>query len=174
VDVDGSVLLSEPPRRVRFNWHGDFDTNRVWRLMSLRLTARPNVLEIRADAAAQTLSARLDSRNSTVWERTFTFAEMAKPESLLGAFGGPLALGWLADAAKNAAPAAPTQFALGLNWQARNGWLKIGHAEARVFRLQTRLLDKYQAVLVLSRVGEILRVELPNDLVLVNEALSSF
>jgi hypothetical protein len=174
VDVDGSVLVGKPPQRLRFNCHANFDTNRFWRQMTVRLTMRPNVLEIRADASAQTLAVRLDSQNSSVWQRTFTFAEMARPESLLGAFGGPLALGWLADAAKDAGPAAPKQLALGLNWQARNDWLKIGHAEARVYRLEARLLDKYQAVLVLSRVGEILRVELPSDLVLVNEALSNF
>jgi len=174
VDVDGNVLLTEPPQRLRFNCHADFDTNRVWRQISLRLTARPNVLEIRADATAQTVAVRLDSQDNGVWERSFTFAEMAKPEVMLGTFGSPLALSWLAGAAKDAGTAVPRQFALGLNWQGRNDWLKIGHAEARVYRLQARLLDKYQAVLVLSRVGEILRLELPNDLVLVNEALSTF
>jgi len=173
VDLDGSALVGEPPQRLRFNCHANFDTNHVWRQMSLRLTMRPNVLEIRADDAAQTLAVRLDSQNS-VWQRTFTFAELARPETLLGAFGGPLALGWLADAAREAGPVAPKQLALGLNWQARNDWLKIGHTEARVYRLQARLLDKYQAVLVLSRVGEILRVELPNGLMLVNEALGNF
>jgi len=35
------------------------------------------------------------------------------------------------------------------------------------------LLDRYQAVVVVSRVGEILRVELPNGLLLVNEALTN-
>jgi hypothetical protein len=43
----------------------------------------------------------------------------------------------------------------------------------RVYRLQARLLDRYQIVVVVSRVGEILRVELPNGLLLVNEALST-
>ena len=62
---------------------------------------------------------------------------------------------------------------LGLQWAARNDWLKIGHAQVRVYRLQARLLDRYQIVVVVSRVGEILRVELPNGLLLVNEALSN-
>ena len=62
---------------------------------------------------------------------------------------------------------------LGLRWEARNDWLKIGHSQVRVYRLHTRLLDRYQAVVVVSRVGEILRVELPNGLLLVNEALTN-
>jgi len=35
------------------------------------------------------------------------------------------------------------------------------------------VLDKYRAVVIVSRVGEILRVELPGDVVLVNEAIAS-
>ena len=60
-----------------------------------------------------------------------------------------------------------------MQWVARNDWLKIGHAQVRVYRLQARLLDRYQIVVLVSRVGEILRVELPNGLLLVNEALSN-
>ena len=51
--------------------------------------------------------------------------------------------------------------------------MKIGHAQVRVYWLRARLLDRYQIVVVVSRVGEILRVELPNGLLLVNEALSN-
>ena len=61
--------------------------------------------------------------------------------------------------------------ALGLTWQAHNDWLSIGHTYARVFRLQARLLDRYEVVVFVSRVGEILRVELPNEHLLVNDAL---
>ena len=35
-----------------------------------------------------------------------------------------------------------------------------------------RLLDRYPIVIFVSRVGEILRVELPDNLVLVNEGLN--
>ena len=47
----------------------------------------------------------------------------------------------------------------------------VGRTELRVYRLEARLLGRYRAVLIVSPVGEILRVELPDDLVMVNEAL---
>jgi hypothetical protein len=41
----------------------------------------------------------------------------------------------------------------------------------RVYHLQARLFDRYHIKVTVSRVGEILRVDLPDDWVLVNEAL---
>lgn len=43
----------------------------------------------------------------------------------------------------------------------------------RVFRLQAHLFDRYQAVVTVSRSGEIMRVELPNGIQLVNDALTN-
>jgi hypothetical protein len=40
--------------------------------------------------------------------------------------------------------------------------------------LQTRVLDKYEIKIFISRVGEILRVELPDEVVLVNDQLAAF
>jgi hypothetical protein len=52
--------------------------------------------------------------------------------------------------------------------------MRIGHSPVRTYRLQTRALDKYQITIFISRVGEILRVELPDELVLVNDQLAAF
>ena len=60
-----------------------------------------------------------------------------------------------------------------LDWEARNDWLEIGHAQVRVYRLRAQLLDRYQIVVIVSRVGEIMRVELPDGLLLMNEALTN-
>ena len=61
---------------------------------------------------------------------------------------------------------------LGLRWEARNDWLQVGHASTRVYRLQARLFDRYEVVVLVSRVGEILHVDLPDNIILVNEALT--
>jgi hypothetical protein len=60
------------------------------------------------------------------------------------------------------------KLSLGLQWEARQDWLKVGSARLRCYRLHTRLLEKYRAVVYVSRVGEILRVELPDGYVLQN------
>ena len=93
---------------------------------------------------------------------------------LLAGLGLPPATAWLATLAQGFKLPDPTTLALGLAWEARSDWFKLGHSRLRVYRVEARLLDKYRATVVLSRVGEILRVELPDDLVLVNEALANF
>ncbi len=172
--LEGSVSADPPLQRFRMSWRADFDTNQAWRTMSLRLLQRPTVLEVAADATAETVRLRLDDPQQG-WERHFRFTDLRQPDQLLAALGLPVSLGWwqqiaLPVAATNAAPA----LALGLQWEARRDWLKIGQANTRAYRLRLRLLDKYQAVVFVSRVGEILRVELPNDVVLVNESLAAW
>jgi hypothetical protein len=58
---------------------------------------------------------------------------------------------------------------IGLKWEARDDVVRIGGAQVRGYRLQTRLLDRYPVTIYVSRVGEILRVELPGQITLVNE-----
>ncbi len=43
----------------------------------------------------------------------------------------------------------------------------------RVYRLEARLLGRFRAVILVSLEGEILRVELPDDIVLTNDVLTS-
>jgi hypothetical protein len=51
---------------------------------------------------------------------------------------------------------------------ARCGWVIL----LSVYRLEGRVLERYRLVVWVSRVGEILRVELPGQLHLVNDQLS--
>jgi hypothetical protein len=62
---------------------------------------------------------------------------------------------------------------LGLEWEASTDWLPIGHTQMRVYRLEARLLGRFRAVILVSLEGEILRVELPDDIVLTNDVLTS-
>jgi hypothetical protein len=169
IDVDGNLALDTPPLRLRLNVHGGFSTNHQWREFVLRAALRPETWEVRANAARQTVALKFDGGEEK-WERSFTFADLQDPKRLLREFGGAAFLApWLAG---STLPANPKLFALGLNWRAQNDWLKIGHAQVRTYRLEAQLLDRYRAVVHVSRVGELLRVELPEDIVLVNEALS--
>ena len=59
----------------------------------------------------------------------------------------------------------------GFKWEASNDRLKIGNNLVRVFRLETRLFERFKAVLFVSPVGELLRVELPDEIILTNDAL---
>jgi hypothetical protein len=60
---------------------------------------------------------------------------------------------------------------LGVKSDASEETLQIGHAQARVYRVQTHLLDRDGVLILVSRVGEILRVELPGGWILVSDQL---
>jgi len=62
---------------------------------------------------------------------------------------------------------------IGLEWSTHNDWLQLGNARFRVYRIDVSLLGKYSARIFISHIGEILRAELPNKMVLSNDALMS-
>jgi hypothetical protein len=138
--------------------------------MSLRLVLRPYLWETRADAAAQTVSVRADSPEAP-WERTFTLAELRDPAAVLRSLGQPAALAWLTPWLAAGQGQAP-KLDLRLDWDTRVDWSHLGRTRVRVYRVQARLLDKYRIDVMASRVGEILRVDLPYDIRLVNEAIA--
>lgn len=173
IDLEGNLLVGEPAARARFNTHVRFSTNQVWEVMSLKVSVRPGFWAIRTVAAEEKLRLEYEDEGEK-WSRTFTYEELRNPRNLIEEFGGPLVLAALGQfAGLDTAQAAGKNLSLGLKWEARNDSLKIGHSQTRVYRLQARLFDRYQAVVVVSRVGEIMRVELPNGILLVNEALTA-
>lgn len=171
IDLEGNILQERGAGRLRFNLHLVFATNQVWRELSMRIATRPSTWTVHTAAADRTLDLKYEDAAAS-WTRTFTFDDLRDPRVWLEEFGGPLPLALLGQV-PGLEPGRPQKLALGLEWQARNDWLKIGHSQVRVYRLQAHLFDRYQVVVILSRVGEILRVELPNGLLLVNEALTN-
>ena len=169
VDLEGHVILGELKNRIRFILHMEFTTNRVWKQFTLRVTARPSSWEVHAVAAKESVSVKMDEGGSK-WEENLAFADLRNPQRLLGDLGLALPPGLLGA---NALSGSAGPLNLGLDWQSFNDRLKVGHSEVRIYRVQARLFDRYQAVLCISRVGEILRVELTGDLTLLNDALLS-
>ncbi len=171
--LDGSLAVSEEPQRYRFNGQLEFDADRQWRGLRLRVTQRPMLWEVQADAQEEALTLRLGDENQP-WEQRFRFSELSRPEALLAGLGVPLPPGLLPLLLPPELTAGPRRLALGLHWDARSDWFYLGSARVRVFRVSARLLDRYEVRLVLSRVGEILRLELPSQITLVNDALAHF
>jgi hypothetical protein len=168
VDLEGSLLLQELEARLRFNLHGLFSTNDHWQEFSARIGIRPSTWELRTRAADQSVLLKVEDAEGK-WEKNYTFQELRNPQTLLKDFGAPALLGFLGGPIT--LPSAPA-LARGLKWEARHDWLTIGRSQVRAYRLQAGLFERYQVIVFVSRVGEILRVELPNGIVLVNEALS--
>ena len=107
--------------------------------------------------------------------RTISFSELQNPQALIQKFDLPVSLEFLGLQGRPISdPGKPGSFSLGAAWVAHTDRIAIGHASVRAYRLQMKLLDRYQVVIMVSTVGEILRVELPDGWTLVNEQLIDF
>ncbi|HNQ88520.1 MAG TPA: hypothetical protein PKM73_07900 [Verrucomicrobiota bacterium] len=173
VNVEGSLLLGDDFERLRITVRLELDADGTWRTFEGRVASKPGTWELRASALAQAIEVRSERAGAT-WERRFTFREIANPTLWLGLIGPAGTLGNLAGLLPPEAARPLTPGSLALSWQARTHWHTIGHSRLRAYRLEAQVLDQYRAVITVSRVGEILRVELPDDLVLLNEALEPF
>ncbi len=174
--MEGSVTLPETKRRLRFGLNINFDRNRNWRDFLITLGQNPRLVRIESHAATQTLRLITSDDQSPSHEAQFTFEQLRNPQQLfagvIGAFGGPESLGLLAaQMVDTSTLKSLTSRTLQLRWEARSDFMKMGSARMRVYRLQAPLLDKHKIVITISRVGEILKVELPNDITLLNRNL---
>lgn len=169
IDFDGTISLDDLSR-LRFNCHLELNTNQNWQKFAIKVVLKPFSWEAIANAETQSLKFFNDDGERKT-ERTFTAADLRNPEKLAKEMGGvtlPAALAALGVPLQlpNAATAG-----LRFKWEASNDRLKIGNNLVRVFRIETRLFERYKAVLFISPVGELLRVELPDEIILTNDAL---
>jgi len=170
LDFDGNLSLDELSR-VRFNCNLKLGTNQTWQELALKVTLKPFAWSVHASEALQsvTLTAEDDEGRN---ERVLSFADLQNPEKLLRDLGGATLPATLAAFGVRLPQIGRTNSVdVGLKWEARNDWLKVGRNPVRVYRLEARLFDLYRATLFVSPVGEILRVELPDEIVLLNDAL---
>lgn len=171
LDLEGTMALPDFPSRVRFSFQLRLDTNQNWQNFNAYISIRPDLYELNADAIAQTVSIRVDAGGDQI-NRTFQFADFENPQKLLTDFGGPLFPAMVAAFGVPLRTNQVTATTLRLNWQAHNDSLLIGRNRVRAYRLEAKVLDHYRLTFYISPVGELLRAELPGELVLVNEALA--
>ena len=170
LQLEGNLALPEQAGRMRFDGHLKLDRDGGWQDFHLRLNFQPITWDIRASAAQGTVVVRAEEGDAR-YERVFKLSDLQNPDALLRQLLDPMTYGLLRGfGLGNTLPPA-SQLKLGIQWEARHDTTQIAHAPVRTYRLQARLLDRYSIVLVVSRVGEILRIELPNELVLVNDQL---
>jgi len=169
LDVNGSLTLEEASR-LRFSFDLKFSTNHEWQEFGLHATLRPTTVDVRSSVTDKTVHFKMDDGASRT-ERSYTFQELQRPEKILQDLGGiflPAAIGALGIDLQGSRNAATNP---GLKWDAREDKLKVGGSFMRVYRIQTRILDHFPVLIYVSRIGEILRIELPDEIVLANDAL---
>jgi hypothetical protein len=161
-------LALDHASRLRFDSWLTMDSQRSWQELNCRLTLRPLTWELHSVAAQQTVTLKTEEGEAST-ERKLKFADLRNPAALAQEFGPQSLAALLAgiDLGTADAPVLPS-----VNWQARRDSVRIGHSSVRAYRLQTRFLDRYDIVIFVSRVGEILRLELPDQVLLVNDQLA--
>lgn len=167
LEFEISFVAEAIGKSVRCSGQLAFDQALAWRHVRAEASVRPYSLEIKGDSASREIWFRL-AEGDTEWIRSFQLDDLRRPETLLQGPGSEALLSLLPSAL---AATSAANLELGLEWQARSEWLRIGRSKVRVYRLEARLFDRHQIVLLVSRVGELLRVELPADLRLVNDIL---
>lgn len=169
LDLDGYFLVDDATR-LRFTANLRLDTNFVWRRIDMRLVVRPDAWEFSADAATERVSIQIDDENGRR-QRTFKFSDLDHPEQVARRLGmgglAPLVAGLGLPLGRLQA----TNLLSGVTWQAQRDHLAVGHANVPVFRVQANAFNRPQATAFIGTFGEIFRVELPGEVVLMTDAM---
>src|SRR5205807_9343022 len=171
--LEGALNETNKPAAIRYEATLVLSSNQVWRDFKLSVNARPVLFEIRARAAEQSVHISWDDGGGRL-ERVMSLSELGNPafvlDQVLGLKSGKLRgrdlLVAMSQGSPPAAPASGMPFGNAtLNWVGSNDELKLGHSRVQVYRLRAHLLDHYDLQVFVSRVGEILRVDLPGEIV---------
>jgi hypothetical protein len=169
IDCHGSVIFN-PEQRLRFNFDLKLSTNFSWQEFRVTLNMRPAVWEVFSVSTNQTVIFKMDDGHLRT-ERKWTFRDLQRPERILRDIAGPVLPGLMGIIGGPLNFNEISQMAGRLHWEARNERLLMGNARVRVYRLKLRLMDGYEATVLVSPIGEILRVDLPDGIALIHEDL---
>ncbi len=173
LEIEGNVQAPTLTNNLRFELSMVFTTNQTWQDFSLRVSVRPHSWEISASSTNDLLHVAVDDQNGA-WEHDFAFADLQNPEKLMEEFGGPVAMALLGSMGLKSQAGAKSKLTAGLEWKAYNDWMRFGHSRVRVYRLEAQILGRLKVFLFVSRVGEILWVHLPEEIVGSNNAFEHF
>jgi hypothetical protein len=170
VHLEGGILSGPVENRLRFSMEVKLSDEREWREIVLHLGNRPTGWEVNASAVTRMVEVQYGPEGSG-WKRQFTFDELGDPRQLAMELGGPAMAAMLPQLSRIPGLG---ELKASLAWEARTDWMKVGGTRVQVFRLEAKLSERHEVSILVSRVGEIMRVNLPGGLSLVNEVLTNF
>jgi hypothetical protein len=171
LQFEGSMVAEVIARSLRFNSEFIFDRSMEWQQFQVETFVRPYRWQLKGNAAERDLWFQSTDGESE-WIHHFTLDDLRNPQQLSRVIDAPMLTALIPQYFNSVGMTNATgSLSLGLDWQAQFEWLKIGRNRVRIYRLEAKLLDRHRVVVLVSRVGEILRVELPGELKLINEVL---
>ncbi|MEI8291800.1 MAG: hypothetical protein WCH99_20215 [Verrucomicrobiota bacterium] len=161
IHLAGNFALGDFTNRIKFDGSIHFSSSNEWRELNLKISSRLVNAEVHSLATNRTARIKIGDEDVTLFDRDVTFAELEKPDALIGAIAGNFA-GVLLGAVipGGAANAAAPKF----QWQARLIRVRLGGAHVPVYQLETQMLGQ-PVVVEASKTGEILRAQLPGGIV---------
>ena len=170
--LDGSAVLTELTNRFRFEGDLRLNKNRDWQEIHARVMLRPYTWEIHSIATEQKVHLNVQG-GAAPFDVVLAFSDLQNPVTLTYKLLGPSAGDLAAEAGLTAVAGNASAVALGVKWDAHEDSIRIGRTAVQVYRLHTRLMDRYEITAIVSRAGEILRIDVPGGYQLVNDRLSS-
>ena len=171
VDLSGSISVLDHPGRLRFDGELDLDLNLNWTEFQTQFIARPLNVEIESNRARGVVRFKVENGDYAV-DRNLRLEQLGHPDTVLADIlgpAGPLMLGALPFPIPRVGGTAPDTE---LEWEALADRMKIGRSTAQIYRLEAMPMEGWRISILVSRAGEILRVDLPDTITLVNEALT--
>ncbi len=168
---NGYLDLPELPR-IRYKLQLDFDANIKWKTLRIDFRQVPVIATVSSTATNNTAEFNIDT-GEQVTTRIIPFADLRQPSKVAALSvelftGSKQAAPWVEYLLQGLNPAAQLNYSADLEWKARYDWLPQVSSRIRVYRLEANLSGSKLLTIYVSRVGEILRIELPNEIVIRN------
>ena len=168
---NGYLDLPELPR-IRYKLQLDFDANIKWKALRIDFRQVPVIATVSSTATNNTAEFNIDT-GAQVTTRIVPFADLRQPSKVAALSvelftGSKQAAPWVEYLLQGLNPAAQLNYSADLEWKARYDWLPQVSSRIRVYRLEANLSGSKLLTIYVSRVGEILRIELPNEIVIRN------
>jgi hypothetical protein len=165
--LDGAFTLPGDKNRYSFKLKLNFSKADQWRDFDFKFN--DSATTVRLTSVATTKELELKVEGATELQTRIDFDDLRNPGQLVGQLGGPLAALAFANLpflprGTNGSPALAS-----LAWDAQYDWIRILNQRVQCYRLSTRVLDRHEIVVYISRVGEVLRIELPAGVTMVND-----
>jgi hypothetical protein len=161
IHLAGNISLGDFTNRLKFDGRVQFNRLREWQELNLKITSRQAVIDIHSLATNQIAHVKFSNEGIPLLERDLAFSELQDPTAIFRVLTGNLSGSfWDMFDLPDILPAASAQK---IEWDARRTRVKIGSEAVPVYRLETTVLGHLITVDV-STLGEILRIELPENI----------
>ena len=172
IDLDLTLTGTKPEARWYFVSQFDIDLKHEWEEVVLRLIQRPTTWEIRANRGEDAIHLSVEEGRGEPFRQRFAFDDLAQLTGALTPIAPVLAAILPPELARpNQLSSLTNQARLpAIRWEATDSSLRVGRHRMRAYRIRGRLFENLEAVIYVSRAGELLRVELPDHYLLTSVA----